>query len=137
MRRLVSGSPPWRASATAAPAWRTSAAESGHSETTKGELENDVAELREARGAATDAARENLIAVENQIRELNEALGAIGPGVACWKPILRFWRSQQRLLNASRPTAEAPPRRRSRRSPRWPPRTRALNRAARMTICSG
>jgi outer membrane protein OmpA-like peptidoglycan-associated protein len=54
-------------------------AELQRSETTKGELENEVAELREAAGAATDAARENLIAVENRIRELNEALGAIGP----------------------------------------------------------
>ena len=49
------------------------------SETTKAQLESEVAELREAAGAATDAARQNLIAVENQIRELNEALGALGP----------------------------------------------------------
>ena len=55
-------------------------AELRRSETTKAQLESEVAELREAAGAATDAARENLIAVENQIRELNEALGAIGPG---------------------------------------------------------
>ena len=80
MRRLISGSPPWSTSATScAPAWRTSTAELRRSETTKAELESEVAELREAAGAATDAARENLIAVENQIRELNEALGAIGP----------------------------------------------------------
>ena len=49
------------------------------SETTKAQLESEVAELREAADAATDAARENLIAVEDRIRELNEALGAIGP----------------------------------------------------------
>jgi outer membrane protein OmpA-like peptidoglycan-associated protein len=55
-------------------------AELRRSETTKAQLESEVAELREAAGAATDAARENLIAVENQIKELNEALGAIGPG---------------------------------------------------------
>ena len=86
---------------------------------------------------ATDAARENLIAVENQIRELNEALGAIGPGVAPLEtdPAL-LAESAAPPEHPSRPTAEAPPRRRSRRSPRWPPRTRALNRAARMTICS-
>jgi outer membrane protein OmpA-like peptidoglycan-associated protein/predicted nucleic acid-binding Zn-ribbon protein len=54
-------------------------AELRRSETTKTELESEVAELREAAGAATDAARQNLIAVENQIRELNEALGALGP----------------------------------------------------------
>ncbi len=54
-------------------------AELRRSETTKAQLEDEVAELREAAGAATDAARENLIAVENRIRELNEALGAIGP----------------------------------------------------------
>jgi chemotaxis protein MotB len=54
-------------------------AELRRSETTKTELEDEVAELREAAGAATDAARENLIAVEDRIRELNEALGAIGP----------------------------------------------------------
>ena len=50
------------------------------SETSKAQLESEVAELREAADAATDAARENLIAVEDRIRELNEALGAIGPG---------------------------------------------------------
>jgi chemotaxis protein MotB len=44
-----------------------------------GQLEREVAELREAAGTATDVARQNLIAVENRIRELNEALAAIGP----------------------------------------------------------
>jgi outer membrane protein OmpA-like peptidoglycan-associated protein/predicted nucleic acid-binding Zn-ribbon protein len=43
------------------------------------QLETQIAELREAAGSATDVARQNLIAVENRIRELNEALGAIGP----------------------------------------------------------
>ena len=62
-----------------APAWRTSPRSSERSETSKAQFENEVAELREAAGAATDAARENLIAVENRIRELNEALGVIGP----------------------------------------------------------
>ena len=44
-----------------------------------GQLEREVAELSEAAGTATDVARQNLIAVENRIRELNEALAAIGP----------------------------------------------------------
>jgi outer membrane protein OmpA-like peptidoglycan-associated protein/predicted nucleic acid-binding Zn-ribbon protein len=48
-------------------------------EAVNGQLERQVAELREAAGTATDVARENLIAVENRIRELNEALAAIGP----------------------------------------------------------
>jgi outer membrane protein OmpA-like peptidoglycan-associated protein len=38
-----------------------------------------VAELRAAAGTATDVARQNLVAVEKQIRELNDALGAIAP----------------------------------------------------------
>jgi outer membrane protein OmpA-like peptidoglycan-associated protein len=44
-----------------------------------GEFEREVGELREAAGTATDVARQNLIAVENRIRELNEALAALGP----------------------------------------------------------
>jgi outer membrane protein OmpA-like peptidoglycan-associated protein len=43
------------------------------------QLEREVADLREAAGVATDVARQNLIAVENRIKELNEALAAIGP----------------------------------------------------------
>lgn len=42
-------------------------------------LEGQVADLREAAGTATDVARQNLIAVENRIRELNEALAEVGP----------------------------------------------------------
>jgi outer membrane protein OmpA-like peptidoglycan-associated protein/predicted nuclease with TOPRIM domain len=42
-------------------------------------LEGEAAKLREAAGAATDVARQNLIAVENRIKELNEALAAVGP----------------------------------------------------------
>jgi outer membrane protein OmpA-like peptidoglycan-associated protein len=49
------------------------------SEAAKAQLENEVAELQEAAGAATDVARQNLIAVENRIKELNEALGTLGP----------------------------------------------------------
>ena len=45
------------------------------SETTKAQLESEVAELREAAGAATDAARQNLIAVENQIRRAERSIG--------------------------------------------------------------
>jgi chemotaxis protein MotB len=44
-----------------------------------GQLEAQIAELREAAGAATDVARQNLVAVENRIRELSDALAAIGP----------------------------------------------------------
>lgn len=43
------------------------------------QLLSEVAALREAAGSATQVARENLIAVENQIRELNEALRAAAP----------------------------------------------------------
>ena len=46
---------------------------------TNNQLERQVAELREAAGTATDVARQNLITVEDRIRELNEALAAIGP----------------------------------------------------------
>jgi outer membrane protein OmpA-like peptidoglycan-associated protein len=38
-------------------------------------LGSQVAELRQAAGTATDAARQNLVAVEQQIKALNEALG--------------------------------------------------------------
>ena len=44
-----------------------------------GQLENQVNELREAAATATDLARQNLIAVEDRIRELNGALEAIEP----------------------------------------------------------
>jgi outer membrane protein OmpA-like peptidoglycan-associated protein len=43
------------------------------------QLENDIAKLRDAAGAAAGDAHQNLIAVENRIRKLNEALAAIGP----------------------------------------------------------
>jgi outer membrane protein OmpA-like peptidoglycan-associated protein/regulator of replication initiation timing len=43
------------------------------------QLHSEVAALREAAGSATQVARQNLIAVENQIRELNEALRAAAP----------------------------------------------------------
>jgi outer membrane protein OmpA-like peptidoglycan-associated protein/predicted nuclease with TOPRIM domain len=52
----------------------------GWSEAAKAQLESEVAELREAAGAAADDARQNLIAVESRLKELNEALAAIGPG---------------------------------------------------------
>ena len=42
-------------------------------------LEGEAAKLREAAGTATDVARQNLIAVENRIKELNEALAAVVP----------------------------------------------------------
>jgi outer membrane protein OmpA-like peptidoglycan-associated protein/predicted nuclease with TOPRIM domain len=48
-------------------------------EAANGQLERQVAELREAASTATDVARQNLIAVEARIRELNEALAMIGP----------------------------------------------------------
>jgi flagellar motor protein MotB len=51
----------------------------GWSEAVKAQLENEVAELREAAGTAADDARQNLIAVETRIKELNEALAAIAP----------------------------------------------------------
>jgi outer membrane protein OmpA-like peptidoglycan-associated protein len=49
------------------------------SEVANDRLESQVAELRAAAGTATDVARQNLVAVEKQIRELNDALGAIAP----------------------------------------------------------
>jgi len=49
------------------------------SEAVEGRLESEVAELREAAATAADAARQNRIAVENRMKELNEALAAIGP----------------------------------------------------------
>ena len=49
------------------------------SEVANDRLESQVAELRQAAGTATDAARQNLMAVEEQIRALNEALGTTAP----------------------------------------------------------
>jgi outer membrane protein OmpA-like peptidoglycan-associated protein/predicted nuclease with TOPRIM domain len=48
-------------------------------EAANGQLERQVAELHEAASTATDVARQNLIAVDARIRELNEALAMIGP----------------------------------------------------------
>jgi outer membrane protein OmpA-like peptidoglycan-associated protein len=45
-------------------------------------LESQVVELREAAGTATDAARQNLMAVEQQIRALHEALGTTVAGAS-------------------------------------------------------
>ena len=50
----------------------------GWSEATQAQLESEVAELREAAGTAPDDARQNLIAVENRIKELIDSLAAIG-----------------------------------------------------------
>ena len=46
----------------------------------RSELEQEVGMLRAAAGSAADAARQNLLAVEERIRELNAALGGIEPG---------------------------------------------------------
>jgi outer membrane protein OmpA-like peptidoglycan-associated protein len=51
----------------------------GRSEAAKAQLEREIAELREAAGIAAEDTRQNLIAVENRIKELNEAFAAIGP----------------------------------------------------------
>jgi chemotaxis protein MotB len=45
-------------------------------------LEIEVAQARQAAGTATDAARQNLVVVEEQIRALNQALGRMGPSAA-------------------------------------------------------
>jgi outer membrane protein OmpA-like peptidoglycan-associated protein/predicted nucleic acid-binding Zn-ribbon protein len=50
-----------------------------HAQAANGQLEREMAELREAASAATEVARQNLVAVETRIRELNEALAMIGP----------------------------------------------------------
>jgi chemotaxis protein MotB len=46
----------------------------------RSELAEEVGMLRAAAGSAADAARQNLLAVEERIRELNAALGGIEPG---------------------------------------------------------
>jgi outer membrane protein OmpA-like peptidoglycan-associated protein/predicted nuclease with TOPRIM domain len=51
----------------------------GSSESARIRLESEVAELREAAGTAADDAHQNRIAVENRIKELTEAVAAIGP----------------------------------------------------------
>jgi hypothetical protein len=78
MRRLTQRAAALRTSATicASPGGRHRAAR--WSEAVKAQLEREVAELREAAGTAADA-RQNLIGVENRIKELNEALAAIAP----------------------------------------------------------
>ena len=50
----------------------------GWSEAAQAQLESEVAEQREAAGTAADDARQNVIAVENRIKELIEALAVIG-----------------------------------------------------------
>ena len=103
------------------------------SETTKAQLESEVAELREAAGAATDAARQNLIAVENCIIQLNEALGALGPagGPLETDPALLSGNpGVPPKRNQADGAADALPRRRSRMSRRPRPRRSNLNRAA-------
>jgi outer membrane protein OmpA-like peptidoglycan-associated protein/predicted nuclease with TOPRIM domain len=51
----------------------------GWSEAVKAQLGSEVTELREAACTAPDDARQNLIALENRVQELNVALPAIGP----------------------------------------------------------
>ncbi len=48
----------------------------------RGDLEQEVGMLRAAAGSAADAARQNLLAVEDRIRELNEALAGVVPAAA-------------------------------------------------------
>ena len=76
----------------------------GWSEAARTQLEREVAELREAAGTAAADARQNLIAVETRIKELNEALAAIAPaaGSAETDPTLR---PRARPLRTSRRTA--------------------------------
>ena len=54
----------------------------------KHDLEQEVAQLRAAAGSAADAARQNLLAVEARIKELNAALGVDtpAPGAAAGLP---------------------------------------------------
>jgi outer membrane protein OmpA-like peptidoglycan-associated protein len=63
--------------------WRTQLASVSdqleQTEAANDRLQSEAAELRQAAGTATDVARQNLVAVEQRIRELNEALGAIAP----------------------------------------------------------
>jgi chemotaxis protein MotB len=49
------------------------------SEAVEAHLQSEVAELSEAAATAADAARQNRVAVENRMKELNEVLAAIGP----------------------------------------------------------
>jgi chemotaxis protein MotB len=49
------------------------------SEAVEAHLQSEVIELSKAAATAADAARQNRIAVENRMKELNEALAAIGP----------------------------------------------------------
>jgi chemotaxis protein MotB len=49
------------------------------SEAVEAHLQSQVAELSAAAATAADAARQNRVAVENRMKELNEVLAAIGP----------------------------------------------------------
>jgi len=53
--------------------------EIGRVAASRGELEHEVDQMRAAANSAADAARQNLVAVEAQIKELNTALAAIEP----------------------------------------------------------
>ena len=57
----------------------SSEAEVGQVAASKHDLEQEVAQLRAAAGSAADAARQNLLAVEDRIKELNAALGTVAP----------------------------------------------------------
>ena len=54
-------------------------AEVGQVSASKHDLEQEVAQLRAAAGSAAAAARQNLLAVEDRIKELNAALGTVAP----------------------------------------------------------
>jgi outer membrane protein OmpA-like peptidoglycan-associated protein len=69
-------------------------------------LESQVGELREAAGTATDAARQNLLVVEQRIKELNEALGAITPAAGASMPPPP---AESRDVAATRSSGEAAP----------------------------
>jgi flagellar motor protein MotB len=72
------------------------------------QLERQVAELREAAGMATDVARQNLIAVENRIKKLNEALAAVGPASGPFETDPAFMAESDEPAAAAQANVEAP-----------------------------
>jgi outer membrane protein OmpA-like peptidoglycan-associated protein len=73
------------------------------------QLQAQVGELREAAGTATDVARQNLIVVEQRIKELNAALGAITPAAGASESASPAGPSEVAATPPSSEAAPAPP----------------------------
>jgi len=88
----------------------------------RSQLAEEVGMLRAAAGSAADAARQNLLAVEERIRELNAALGGIEPGAPAT--------GSEGAVARPAPVASVGPERRAEAAPAAVPAQRVAVRAA-------